>query len=215
MTTYTLYTLPWAPVAFQGQVRDLPVRWALEELDATYEVRTVSDEERRSPGYLAKQPFGKVPVLEVDGLALFESGAIVQHLGESSWLLPADAMQRAHARMWMFAAMNSIDPGIIALGDIDHFASETDWGRTRRPEVESSLRTRLQDVAAALGSRDFLAGPFSCADIVMISVLRGLRHTALISDIPALRAYRDRCEARPAFQRALAAHMNTFSRRVA
>jgi len=215
MATYTLYTLPWAPVAFQGQVRDLPVRWALEEIDAPYAVRTLSDEERRSPEYRAKQPFGKVPVLEVDGLAVFESGAIVQHLGENSWLLPAESAQRARARMWMFAAMNSIDPDIIALGDIDHFASDTDWGRTRRPDVERSLRTRLNDVASALGARDFLAGPFSAADIVMIGVLRGLRHTALVNEISALRAYRDRCEARPAFQRALAAHMNTFTRRVA
>lgn len=214
MTTCTLYTLPWAPAAFQGQVRDLPVRWALEEINVPYAVRTVSDEERQSSGYRARQPFGKVPVLEVDGLALFESGAIVQHLGENSWLLPADATQRAQARMWMFAALNSVDPDIIALGDIDHFASDTAWGRTRRPDVEQSLRTRLNDVAASLGEREYLAGPFSGADIVMVSVLRGLRHTTLIAEIPALRAYRDRCEARPAFQRALAAQMNTFAPRV-
>jgi glutathione S-transferase len=208
---YILTTMPWAPPAFQGQVRDLAVRWALEEIGATYEVRLVSDDERATAAHRARQPFGKVPVLEIDGLVLFESAAIVQHLGETSWLLPEDAADRAQSRVWMFAAMNSIDPEVIALGDIDHFAAHTAWGQARRPEVESSLRTRLQDLAQALGARDFLVGPFGAADIVMITVLRALRHTSLVTDIPALRAYRDRCEARPAFQRALAAQLQTFA----
>ena len=210
MPRYTLSTLAWAPAAFQGQIRDLPVRWALEELGAPYDVRLVNDDDRRSPDYRAKQPFGKVPVLEVDGLALFESAAIVQHLGETSWLLPEDPTQRAQARAWMFAAMNSIDPDVIALGDIDHFAADTDWGRTRRPQLAESLRTRLNHLASFLDRREFLVGPFTAADIVMVGMLRGLRHTSLVTDIARLRAYRDRCESRPAFQRALAAQMQTF-----
>ena len=210
MPRYTLSTLAWAPAAFQGQIRDLPVRWALEELDVPYDVRLVTDDERRSPAYRAKQPFGKVPVLQVDGLALFESAAIVQHLGETSWLLPSGSAQRAQARAWMFAAMNSIDPDVIALGDIDHFAADTDWGRTRRPQLAESLRTRLTHLATALDGRDYLVGAFSAADVVMVGMLRGLRHTPLVSDIATLRAYRDRCESRPAFQRALAAQMQTF-----
>jgi glutathione S-transferase len=207
---YTLITMPWVPPTFQGQVRDLAVRWALEEIGASYEVRLVDDAHRATDAYRAKQPFGKVPVLEIGGLALFESGAIVQHLGETSWLLPEDPALRAQARAWMFAAMNSIDPDIIALGDIDHFAAGTAWGRERRPQLEQSLRNRLRDLAQAIGSREYLVGPFGAADIVMITVLRALRHTALISENPTLRAYRDRCEARPAFQRALDAQLQTF-----
>lgn len=212
MPRYILTTLPWAPPAFQGQVRDLGVRWALEEIGAPYEVRLVDDQTRASAEYRARQPFGKVPVLEVDGLVLFESAAIVQHLGETSWLLPTDAGQRAQARMWMFAAMNSVDPDVIALGDIDHFAAQTAWGQARRPEVERSVRRRLDDVALALGSRDYLVEAFGAADIVMISVLRQLRHTTLVSENATLRAYRDRCESRPAFTRALEAQLLTFTR---
>ena len=208
---YTLTTLPWVPAAFQGQVRDLAVRWALEELGRPYEVRLVDDATRASAAYRAQQPFGKVPVLDDDGLVLFESGAIVQHLGETSWLLPSEPRLRAQARVWMFAALNSIDPDVIALGDIDHFAADTAWGRARRPEVEASLRRRLGDLAAALGEREFLVGAFGAADIVMITVLRQLRHTTLLDEIPALRAYRDRCEARPAFSRALDAQLHTFT----
>lgn len=209
---YTLITMPWVPRAFQGQVRDLAVRWALEETGQRYEVRLVDDAHRASATYRAKQPFGKIPVLEVDGLALFESAAIVQHLGETSWLLPDDTSLRARARAWMFAAMNSIDPDVIALGDIDHFAADTAWGRERRPQLVQSLRQRLRDLAQALGERDHLVGPFSAADIMMITVLRALRHTALVSENPTLAAYRDRCEARPAFQRALDAQLQTFAR---
>jgi glutathione S-transferase len=209
---YTLTTMPWVPAAFQGQVRDLAVRWALEEIGARYEVRLVDDQARTSAAYRAQQPFGKVPVLDVDGLVLFESGAIVQHLGETSWLLPEEPRLRAQARVWIIAALNSIDPDVIALGDIDHFAADTAWGRARRPEVERSLRRRLEELAVALGGREYLVGPFSAADIVMITILRALRHTTLISEIPALRAYRDRCEARPAFVRALDAQLQTCQR---
>ncbi len=209
---YTLTTMPWVPAAFQGQVRDLAVRWALEEIGQPYEVRLVDDATRASAAYRAQQPFGKVPVLDDDGLVLFESGAIVQHLGESSWLLPAEPRLRARARVWMFAALNSIDPDVIALGDIDHFAADTAWGRARRPELEASLRRRLGELAVALAEREYLVGPFSAADIVMITVLRQLRHTTLISDIPTLRDYRDRCQARPAFTRALEAQLTTCAR---
>lgn len=209
---YTLFTLPWAPAIFQGQVRDLPVRWALEEIGASYQVELVDDAQRQSPAFLAKQPFGKVPVLQEGDLHLFESGAIVQHLAENSWLMPAEPQARAQVRAWMFAAANTLDPDIIALGDIDHFAADQSWAQVRRPEVERCLFGRLNQLARALETREFLAGTFSAADILMVATLRGLRHTDLVSRIAPLRDYRDRCEARQPFQRALSAQLETFAR---
>lgn len=205
-----LTTLRSAPATFQGQIRDLAVRWTLEELGAPFEVRLVDDAERLSADYRARHPFGKVPLYETDGLVIFESGAIVQHLAEDSWLLPRKPAQRVRARAWMFAALNSVDPDVIALGDIDHFAATQPWAIARRPEVVASLTSRLKEVATALWGRDYLVDDFSAADIVMLMVLRGLRHTSLVTDTPFLAAWRDRCEARPAFQRALAAQMNTY-----
>jgi glutathione S-transferase len=210
MTDITLTTLRSVPPTFQGQVRDLAVRWALEESGTPYQVRLVDDAERITAEYRRQNPFGKVPVYEEDGLVIFESGAIVQHIAESNGLLPADKPARALARAWMFAALNSVDPDIIALGDIDHFAADQPWARARRPQLVATLNTRLQNVAATLHDRDYLAGDFSAADIVMIMVLRGLRHTTLVSDIAPLAAWRDRCQSRPAFQRALQAQMNTY-----
>lgn len=211
MPDIELTTLRWAPAAFQGQVRDLAVRWALEEAGLAYRENLVSDELRQTPAYRQRQPFGQVPAYREDGVEIFESGAIVQYIAERHGLLPTDVATRERARAWMFAALNSLDPDIIALGDIDHFAAETAWGRERRPSLEAGLLDRLQKVAAQLGP-NYLVGEFSAADITMIMTLRALRHTDLVSRVPALAAYRDRCEARSAFRRALDAQLTTFAR---
>ena len=212
MPDIELTTLRWAPPAFQGQVRDLAVRWALEEAGLAYRERQVTDDERRAPAYRALQPFGQVPAYREDGVDVFESGAITLYIAERHGLLPREPAARERARAWMFAALNSIDPDIIALGDIDHFAAREPWAIARRPALVESLLRRLSAVAADLGARDFLVGGFSAADISMIMTLRGLRHTDLVARVPALDAYRQRCESRRAFQRALAAQMAAFAR---
>jgi glutathione S-transferase len=204
-------TIPWAPKPFQGQVRDLAVRWALEETGLPYEMKYATDAERNSAAYREQHPFGKVPMYEEDGLVLFESGAIVLHIAEKTSLLPTEPKARARARAWVIAALNSIDPDVIALGDIDHFAANEPWAVARRPELVASLQTRLADIAAQFGGRDYLVGAFSAADIMMIMVLRGLRHTRLVGDTPHLNYWRDRCEARPAFQLALEGQMKDFA----
>jgi glutathione S-transferase len=209
---HELTTLRWAPAPFQGQVRDLAVRWALEEAGLAYTERQVSDDERRNAGYRARQPFGQVPVYRADGIEIFESGAIVLFIAERHGLLPADPAARERARAWMFAALNSLDPDIIALGDIDHFAAREPWAIARRPALVDSILRRLNAVAVDLGERAHLAGDFCAADITMIMTLRALRHTDLVARVPVLDTYRRRCETRPAFQRALAVQLAAFAR---
>jgi glutathione S-transferase len=210
--------LSWAPPQFQGQVRDLAVRWALEEAGLPYEIELLDDAARKTAGYCQRQPFGQVPAYAEGDVELFESGAIVLHIAEkaavpgNSALLPADPRSRARAKAWLFAALNSLDVDITALCDIDHWAPDEPWGRARRPELEQMVRARLDILAAQFESRQYLAGEFSAADIMTIMVLRALRHTTLISDHPVLRGYRDRCEARPAFQRSLAAQLRGYAR---
>jgi glutathione S-transferase len=211
MNKIRISALRWVPPPFQGQVRDLAVRWALEETGTPYEVMLVGPEEQNSATYRALHPFGKVPAYEDGEVALFESGAIVLHIAENSALLPKEPAARARAKAWVFAALNSVDPNILALGDIDHFAANEAWGKERRPALAAMVRTRLEEVAAHLAGREYLVDLFGAADIMMIMVLRGLRHTKLVSDIPALRAYRDRCEARPAFQHALRAQLDSYA----
>ena len=199
------------PPFARGLVRDLRVRWALEEAGLAYEQVLLADGEKDDSAYRSWQPFGQVPAYEEDGLKLFESGAIVLHIGaRSEALLPAGPGPRARATEWMFAALNSIEPPIQNLAAIDLFYANEDWAKARRPGAEEMVRKRLADLAAALGEEDWLADSrFTAGDLLMATVLRIPRHTDLVAEA-GLAAYLARCEARPAFRRALAAQMAVF-----
>ncbi|MBY0324144.1 MAG: glutathione S-transferase family protein [Reyranella sp.] len=201
----------WVPPFAQGLVRDLRVRWALEEAGLPYEQRLL-DFRDKPEGYRKLQPFGQVPTFEDGALVLFESGAIVQHIAErSTALLAADPSARARTMSWMFAALNTVEPPVMFLVQIDlKFADDAAAMRMREGAVDA-VKGRLEGVAAWLGERDYLEDRFTAGDLLMVTVLRFLRHTDLVVSIPALAAYVSRCEARPAFQKALAAQMATFA----
>lgn len=201
-----------APPFAQGLVRDLRVRWALEEAGLRYEVKLLEDGEKDCADYRSWQPFGQVPAYEENGLKLFESGAIVLRIAErSEILLPGDPAARARAVEWLFAALNTIEPPVQALAAIDLFYSDQEWAKLRRPDAEAAARKRLAELAAALGDKAHLDGPrFTAGDLMMATVLRILRHTGLVAEQPALAAWLERCEERPAFRRALAGQMAGF-----
>jgi len=213
MSNIIVTTFKWVPPFAQGLVRDLRLRWALEEAGLPYEEKLLGPGEQNSPEHRAVQPFGQVPVYEEDGLTLFESGAIVLHIAERSpTLLPVDPARRARARTWLLAALNTLEPHIQSLTAVDLFFANEEWARLRRPSAEKMVQTRLDQLATALGTRDYLDGEFTAGDLVMTTVLRFLRHTDLVKNMPALAAYQARCEARPAFQRALAAQVGHFAK---
>jgi glutathione S-transferase len=204
------------PPFAQGLVRDLRVRWALEEAGLPYDTELVGPEETASAGYRARQPFGQVPVLVEDDLVLFESGAIVLHLGaRSEALLPADAAGRARATTWVLAALNTIEVAVQQLAEIDLFHADEAWVAERRPQAEELALERLQQLATWLGDRAHLEGRFTAGDLMMATVLRILRHTDLVARFPTLASYLARCEARPAFQRALRAQLAVFEAQAA
>ena len=202
----------WVPPFAQGLVRDLRVRWALEEAGLAYEERLIGPDDQASREYREQQPFGQVPVLEDEGLVLFESGAIVLHIAERSpVLMPRDPVGRARTQTWLVAALSSIEPSIRALTEIDLFNHDKEWAKLRRPAVLDALMKRLSELAAWLEGREYLEGHFTAGDLMMTTVLRIPRHTDVVARFPALDAYRRRCEARPAFERALAAQMVPFA----
>lgn len=208
----TVYSYKWVPDFAKGLVRDLRVRWALEEAGLEYQEWLIGlGDDQNSPAYRACQPYGQVPVYEEGGLVLFESGAIVLHVGgKSEALLPADPAARARATCWLFSALNTIEPAIQELASIDLFYTDEAWARERRPQAEAQVKKRLAELAAALGDKDYLEGEFTVGDLMMATVLRNLRHTNLVDGEPRLRAYLGRCEARPAFQRALRDQLASF-----
>jgi glutathione S-transferase len=213
VNTIRVSAFRWAPPFAQGLVRDLRVRWALEEAGLPYEELLIGPDEQRSAGYRALQPFGQVPAY-VDGeLELFESGAIVLQIAErSDALMPADARGRARTHTWMFAALNSIEPRVQALTELDLFYADEAWAVERRPVLLERATARLADLAKALHGREYLEGRFTAGDLLMATVLRIPRHTGLVAGFPALATYLARCEARPAFGRALAAQLAVFER---
>ena len=213
MSRICITAFKWVPPLAQGLVRDLRVRWALEEAGLAYTEKLLGPGEQNSPVHRAVQPFGQVPVYEEDGLTLFESGAIVMHIGEKSdVLLPKDPAERSRARIWMFSALNSVEPHVQNLTTIDLFFPNEEWAKLRRPAAEKMAQSRLDAVTASLSGRDYLEGRFTAGDLLMVSVLRFLRHTSMVADRPVLAAYQARCEARPAFKRALAAQLAHFEK---
>ena len=202
----------WVPPFARGLVRDLRVRWALEEAGLPYRARLIDFDDRETAAYRALQPFGQVPVYRDGELAMFESGAIVLHIAAGApALMPPDQDGRARATAWLFAALNSIEPPIQNLAELDLFNADQEWARLRRPGLVAFVEQRLGELAASLADKDYLEeGGFTAGDLMMVTVLRNLRHTELMAQFPTLAAYQARCEARPAFQKALAAQLGDF-----
>lgn len=177
-----------------------------------YRERLIGPTEQASPFYRALQPFGQVPAIEDGDLRLFESGAILLHVAETApALMPADAAGRARTRAWVFAAVNTVEPAVDAVADLDLFHAGEPWATARRPAAVAHLQKRLEALESWLGGRDHLEDGFTAGDLMMVTVLRILRHTDLVSRRPVLHAYQARCEARPAFKKALADHMRPFA----
>jgi glutathione S-transferase len=200
----------WVPEFAQGVVRDLRARWALEEAGLDYRVRLL--DQQRPPEYLLEQPFDQVPIFRDGEVRIFESGAIAQYIGEKSEaLLPRDSQSKYRAIQWTYAALNSVEPALMNLLLIDLFFTGEEWAKLRRPGAEEFARLKLKRVSDWLGDKQWLEGDrFSIGDLLMITVLRFLRHTNLVAEFPNLADFVRRGEARPAFQRALNDQLATY-----
>ncbi len=205
----TVSAFKWVPDFARGQVRDLRVRWALEEAGLPYDRRLLEQGDQNEPEYRALQPFGQVPVIEEDGFVLFESGAIVLYIGErSETLLPREPRARARAVQWLIAALNSIDPFVGQVASIDLFYHNEEWAKLRRAGAVEFLQRRLAALSVALGDKPFLDGErFTAGDLMMTCTLRTLHYTDIVAGYKNLVAYVERCTARPAFKRALEAQL--------
>ncbi len=193
------------PAFAHGNVRDIRIRWALEEIGRSYRTELFEGMQPRPDEYRQWQPFGQVPAYKDGSVSLFESGAILLHLGEQDErLLPREPQARADAVAWLIGALNSVEPMIMQIVSLDIFNAGKPWAKDARPTAVSFAETRLKRVAEALGDRDWLTGRFTVADIMMVTVLRNLDHTEILAGFPTLSAYKARGEARPAFRQALA-----------
>jgi glutathione S-transferase len=209
MADLILTTFDWVPEMPRGFVRDLRVRWALEEAGLPYRVESVPSRDR-SAEHFAHQPFGQVPWLTDGDISIFESGAILLHLGErSEALMPADPRGRAETIEWLFAALNSVEMASLpwALFQLSGDTGDTPgWKR-----LDQFLKSRLQHMEKVLAGREWLAGTFSVADILMADVLRLVDRFDGLAGHPACRDYVARATARPCFAKAHADQMAHFA----
>ena len=204
--TVTITAFERSPDGGRGLARDTRVRWALEEVGQTYEVRLVSFAAMKEPAHLARHPFGQIPTYEDGGLCLFETGAIVLHIAQRhAGLLPDDPDARARAVAWMFAALNTVEPPVLELVTAKLVEGDRPWSGQRIPLVEDRIRTRLGQLSRRLGEAVWLDDDFSAGDLLMASVLLRLDVSGLLDGFPNLRAYVSRAEARPAYRRAFQA----------
>ena len=209
--TIELTAYSWVPPFAQGFVRDLRVRWALEEAGLRYEARLIDVRNKASSPYSDWQPFGQVPAYRDDEVEMFESGAIVLHIAaRSEALAPRDAAGQARVATWVLAALNSVEPHVQNLVHLDAFHAGEAWTVERRPQAEALLEGRLQSLAAWLGDKAWLEDGFTAGDLMMVTVLRELGDNAMLARFPTLDAYRRRGEARPAFARAMEAQLQPF-----
>lgn len=200
--TLILTTYDWVPDMPRGFVRDIRVRWLLEEIDRPYAVDTVPLREK-SAEHFARQPFGQVPMIRDGDLSLFESGAILLYLAEGTGMMP-DGPDRHRAIQWLFAALNSLEPFTMVWAVAKFF--QNDEAAAARHEVP--LRERLGQIDKALAGRDWLvADRFTVADLLLADTLRVPAGSGLLDGLPSLAAYLERAVARPAFARAHAAQM--------
>lgn len=211
MNRPVITTYGWVPEFARGFVRDLRPRWALEEVGQPYDVELISD--AKGPEYRLRQPFGQVPVYRDEDGEIFESGAMVLKIAERGGrLIPTDPLGRARALQWLVAALNSVEPFVMALVINDFFEADQPWSKTRHAKVAEDLQARLSDLEAALDHREWLEGrEFTVGDLMMVSVLGGLRGTGQLDPRPGLAAYVARGEARPAHAKAMTDHLATFA----
>ena len=211
----TITAMKWAPPFAAGQVRDHRVRWILNEVGWPYKVRLVDAPTLASAEYQAMQPFGQVPYLDEDGRPiLFETGAIVLNVADRAGkLLPLDKNERALVTTWVVAALNSLEPFLMNVAEVEYFLENEEDKIRRRPAVTAFAHKRLAQVQAALGDRRWLVGDsFTVADLMMASVLKIARSLDLLAVHSALAAYQDRCLDRDAYRRAVADQCATIAR---
>jgi glutathione S-transferase len=211
MITPTLTAFEDSPDGGKGLARDMRVRWALEEVGQPCAVRLLSMAALKEPAHLTLNPFGSIPTYEEGDLTLFESGAIILHLADRhGGLLPEEANARKRAVAWMFAALNTVEPPIVER-EMAEMEPDKPWHQERLLDIDGRIRNRLARLSNRLGESEWLDGPFSAGDLLMIEVLLRLEG-ALLDEFQNVSAYVARGQARPAFERAYAAQREVFER---
>ena len=190
----------------RGETKDLRAQWVLEEIGLPYRVHALDHTGGELDGDASSRisPFHQAPVIDDDGFVVAESAAVVLYLAEKAGkLIPGDVQGRTQVAQWCFAAVSTVAPTLMCIEVIEIFDSDK-AAHKLKVEVRKLAGRWLGDVERRLEDRAWIAcADFTVADILMASVLRGIRNTDLMEPFPRIKAYYERCLARPAWQRTL------------
>lgn len=170
-----------------------PYRWT--------EVNSAAGE-TRTPEFLAKNPNGRVPLIELeDGRRLAESNAILCFLAEGSPFLPADAFARAQALQWLFFEQYSHEPYIAVARFICGWLPQDHPRRAELPRLRERGHQALAVMEQHLASRDYFVGDqCTVADLALYAYTHKAADGGFeLATYPALRAWLSRVEALPGF----------------
>lgn len=196
------------PLMTKGLVRELRVRWMLEELGLPHEAVIYPHPETKKQPYLSMQPFGQVPYFKSDDLVMFETGAILIHLAmKYNKFLSSEEVARAHTLQWMFAAQTSVEPFLFHLFMLKFDPEATEGTKEKGRQI---CRDRIRVLSEQLGEKEYFVENFCIADIVMTTTLRTASISNFLDPHPNLLNYMNRMEARPAFQRAMSEHVKLY-----
>lgn len=202
----TLYGFGRIFPAGHGETKDLRAQWALEETGLPYRVHALDHTggELDGDAFSRISPFHQAPVIDDDGFIVAESAAVVLYLAEKAGkLIPGDVQGRTRVVQWCFAAVSTVEPTLVCLDVIEMFDHDKAAHKVKA-EVGKIAGRWLGDVERRLEGREWIAcADFTAADIMMASVLRGIRKTDLMESYPRIKAYYERTQARPAWQRTL------------
>ena len=208
----TITAFAQSPDRGRGLARDMGVRWALEEVGQPYAVRLLSIAAMKEAAHRSLHPFGQIPTYEEGDLRLFESGAIILHIAQQHpGLLPDDDVARGRAISWMFAALSTVEPAILHRESAMFTERDKPWHAERLQMMDDQIQHRLDALSKHLGDAEWLDGAFSAGDLLVVTVLRRLTTSGLLTAYPNLCAFVARGEARPSFQHAFADQLAVFA----
>ena len=196
---------------FAPKSRAVRAAWMLEELGLEYELVSyaLGDPAMRAPDYRRVHPMGRVPVLEDGNVRVMESGAILEYLlaryGQGQFCPAVDSPEFPAYLQWLHYAEGMLMPPINSYMVETFFLPPERQSEVHAKRAKKLLGQMLVAVETALEGRDWLAGDFSAADIMTGSAVMSARMIGVdFADLPRLRAYIDRLEARPAYRIAAA-----------
>lgn len=184
----------------QGAGRPIRIRWALEEAGIDHDVEVMTPEQAAATEHQGRQPLGRVPVIDDGDGPLFESAALLLHVGDlagEKLLPPPGTRERALVYQWVLFVMTEVEPPFVE----SLLQAESD--PERAAVGAEKAKTALGVLEQAIGGREHIVGDrFTAADLLVTDIVLLAKLMGGMEPTPGLAAYIEPHAARPGRKRA-------------